>query len=82
MTLTIQDSKPLVEFLVKLDRVISQFEKVPVSNVSSENALSIPLLFPQNLDYTYPKIETPELCPIYNIKSEIGGEKNCLVMKL
>lgn len=38
-----------------------------------------PLLFPQNLEYTYPKIKTPELCPIYNVKAVTGSEKNCLV---
>ena len=35
-----------------------------------------PLLFPQNINYMYPGIKTPELNPIYNIKSQLGDEKN------
>lgn len=34
------------------------------------------LLFPQNVVYTYPSIKTPELCCVYNIKSEFLYEKN------
>ncbi len=30
------------------------------------------LLFPQNLVYEYPTIKTPELCCIYNMKSQFG----------
>lgn len=37
------------------------------------------LLFPQNIIYTYPAIKTLELCPIYNVKSQFGDEKNRLV---
>lgn len=37
------------------------------------------LLFPENLLYTYPNIKTPELCCIYNIKSEFRDEGNRFV---
>ena len=37
------------------------------------------LLYPKNLNYSYPSIKTPELCPIYNLKSPINDEKNRLV---
>lgn len=37
------------------------------------------LLFPKNLIYSYPTIKTPELCCIYNIKSEFLDEKNRFV---
>lgn len=37
------------------------------------------LLFPKNVVYAYPSIKTPELCPIYNLKSELDVEKNRLV---
>ncbi len=35
-----------------------------------------PLLFPQNIFYAYPTIKTPELCCIYNVKSQSDEEKN------
>jgi site-specific DNA recombinase len=38
-----------------------------------------PLLFPSNLIYTYPAIKTPEVCCIYNIKSELLTQKTGLV---
>ena len=37
------------------------------------------LLFPQNLIYAYPTIKTPEVCLIYNLKSQISDDKNRLV---
>ena len=37
------------------------------------------LLFPENLSYYYPTIKTLKLSPIYNIKSQIGDDKNRFV---
>lgn len=41
VTLTIQDSKPLVEFLVKLDTVISGFENKPFSNTFEQKTFNL-----------------------------------------
>lgn len=41
-----------------------------------------PLLFPQNLVYTYPSIKTLEVCLIYNLKSDSYIEKNRFVTLL